>query len=285
MRVLSVFDGISCARLSLLKAGFNVSAYYACEIDPYPKAIAKRNFPDSIDVGDLKQVCSMAFAGKLPQIDLLIGGSPCQGFSKAGFNLGFDDPRSSLVINYVWLKNLLKPRYFLLENVKPNFVVKHQLDTMLGVSGFTANSNLVSAQNRERMFWTNIPRTPIRVNDVNLQDILQTDKRDIDGYKLNATPSRVKMWSDGKGTGNKGTCKNITNARKSSTLTTLQDRWNNAGLIAHGDFCRLLTHVECERLQTIPDNYTAGIPKRQRYAAIGNAWTVDLVAELLKGMQ
>lgn len=179
---------------------------------------------------------------------------------------------------------MIKPRWFLLENVRMEAWCLDQVNRLMGVNGVMLCSSLVSAQTRKRYFWTNIPIKSIKDREINIKDILQTDESDIEPYRTNPTASRIKMWANGQGTGNQGTCINLAKRSKSNTLTTMQDRWNNAGLIPYKDFCRYLTHVECERLQTIPDNWTQGMPSRARYAALGNAWTVDLVAEIFKGM-
>ena len=113
--------------------------------------------------------------------------------------------------------------------------------------------------------------------NINLQDLLIRDSEILKPYKVNKTPSRDLMWKKG--------CPNITNRNKSNCLTTKQDRWGNAGLIEFEDYCRYLTEIECERLQTLPDNYTFGIPSSQRYKALGNCWTVDVIAHILKGIK
>ena len=120
MNVLSLFDGMSCGQIALKNLGVKVDNYYASEIDKYAIKIAKKNFPDMIHVGDVTQVESKHFGadGFDTKIDLIMGGSPCQGFSRAGKNLNFDDPRSKLFFEFVRLVKELKPKYFLLENVK-----------------------------------------------------------------------------------------------------------------------------------------------------------------------
>ena len=151
--VLSFFDGMSCGQLALQKSGIEVTNYFACEIDKYASKVAKHNFPNTIELGDITKV----FAKDLPQIDLLIGGSPCQGFSFAGKQLNFEDPRSKLFFEFVRLKNECNPKYFLLENVKMKQEFQDIISEQLGVKPILINSSLVSAQNRERLYWTNIP--------------------------------------------------------------------------------------------------------------------------------
>lgn len=153
INVLSLFDGMSCGRIALERAGIKVNNYYASEIDKYAIQVAKHNYPNMQHIGDVTQVKST----QLPKIDLCIGGSPCQGFSFAGKQLNFDDPRSKLFFEFVRLKNELNPKYFLLENVKMKKEYQDIISSYLGVEPIMINSNLVSAQNRVRYYWTNIP--------------------------------------------------------------------------------------------------------------------------------
>jgi len=153
INVLSLFDGISCGRIALERAGIKVNNYFASEIDKHAIKVTQANYPNTKQLGDVRNVT----AEKLPKIDLLIGGSPCQGFSFAGKQLNFDDPRSKLFFEFVRLKNELQPKYFLLENVKMKKEYQDIISSYLGVEPIMINSNLVSAQNRVRYYWTNIP--------------------------------------------------------------------------------------------------------------------------------
>lgn len=154
--VLSLFDGMSCGQLALRKLGIKVKQYYACEIDKHAMAVTQHNFPNTIQLGDVTKV----FAKDLPKIDLLIGGSPCQGFSFAGKQLAFDDPRSKLFFEFVRLKNECNPTYFMLENVKMKKEFELVISQYLGVAPIEINSALLSAQNRVRLYWTNISNEP-----------------------------------------------------------------------------------------------------------------------------
>ena len=145
MRVLSLFDGMSCGRIALERMGITPSAYYASEIDKYAIQVARANYPDTIHVGDVTELKEP----DLPNIDLLFGGSPCQGFSFAGDQLAFDDPRSRLFFEYVRLLRALKPKYFLLENVNMKQIYQDVISEQLGVKPIRLNSNIVSAQNRD----------------------------------------------------------------------------------------------------------------------------------------
>ena len=153
MNVLSLFDGISCGQLALKKSGIKYDNYYASEIDKYAIKVAMKNFPDTIQLGSVTNVT----AEKLPNIDLLIGGSPCQGFSFSGKQLNFNDPRSKLFFEYVRLLKECAPKYFLLENVVMKKEYEHIITDILGVDPIMINSALLSAQTRKRLYWTNIP--------------------------------------------------------------------------------------------------------------------------------
>jgi len=166
MNVLSLFDGMSCTQIALKNLGIKVDKYYASEIDKYAIKVAKENFPETIHLGDIKDI-----KGKdLPEIDLIVAGSPCQGFSFAGKQLAFDDPRSALFFEFVRLLKEVKPKYFLLENVRMKKehmdVISEQVSdiypecnngSLFGIEPIKINSALVSAQNRNRLYWTNIP--------------------------------------------------------------------------------------------------------------------------------
>ena len=172
MNVLSLFDGMSCARLALDRAGLPVTKYFASEIDQYAIKVAKANYPDTIHVGSVHNVIWPEIFDGEP-IDLLIGGSPCQGFSFAGGQLAFDDPRSKLFFEFVRVLKESKPRYFLLENVNMKQEFQDVISEQLGCKPIDLNSNLVSAQNRRRLYWTNIPVRSLPENKrIYLKDIL-----------------------------------------------------------------------------------------------------------------
>lgn len=158
MKVLSLFDGISCGRVALERAGVPVEVYYASEIDKYAMQVSAKNYPDIIQIGDCTQVDFSEYIGK---VDLIIGGSPCQGFSFAGKQLNFSDPRSKLFFEFVRALREIKPKYFLLENVKMKKEFQDVISEQLGVQPIEINSALVSAQNRKRLYWTNIPNVAV----------------------------------------------------------------------------------------------------------------------------
>ncbi len=363
--VLSLFDGISCGQESLRKAGISTRIYLASEIEKYPKQITRKNHPLTVQLGDVTKVV----ADDLPHVNLLMGGSPCQGFSFAGKQLNFDDPRSALFFEFVRLLKECKPDYFLLENVMMKQEYQDVITEHLGVEPVMINSSLVSAQNRKRLYWTNIPevRQP-EDKGIVLKDVLENGVADIvtnqgkTTHKKNIDKAACLLARDYKGFGNQGMTgvrvgrivgrkinpetgkrddynpelkrKKRIEARldeKSGTLTTVQtdnvlivpeatkkgyteiqdgdcfdatfinsktrrgrnmkDK-SNCLTAANYDYMRYehptyrkLTPIECERLQTLPDNYTEGVSNTQRYKALGNGWTVDVIVHILQGLK
>ena len=184
MKVLSLFDGMSCGQIALNRLGIKVDKYYASEIDKYAIKVTQANFPETIQIGD---VCDIK-AEDYQDVDLIMAGSPCQGFSFAGKQLAFDDPRSALFFEFIRLLKEIKPKYFLLENVKMKKeylqVISEQvsacyLEIPFGIEPIFINSSLVSAQNRQRYYWTNIPNiTQPEERGIVLRDILETEPND-----------------------------------------------------------------------------------------------------------
>ena len=171
MNVLSLFDGMSCGQLALKRSGIKVDKYYASEIDKYAISIAKKNFPNTIHLGDVTKID----ISKLDRIDMIIGGSPCQSFSNASMTkLNFEDPRGKLFFEFVKLVQELKPKYFLLENVKMKKEWQDIISYHLGVEPIEINSSLLSAQHRRRLYWTNIPNVTVPSDKgIMLKDILE----------------------------------------------------------------------------------------------------------------
>jgi len=260
MNVLSLFDGMACGRIALERCGYNVTNYFASEIDKYAMKVAKANYPDIQHLGDVRSVIT----DDLPEIDLLIGGSPCQGFSFAGRHLNFQDQRSRLFFEYVRILEETQPRYFLLENVRMSKESERVISEFLDCEPITINSNLVSAQNRHRLYWTNIP-----------VDGLPDDK----GIKL------ADIIESGNVDRDKAHCIDA-NYWKGGNLKSYFEK--NRRQLVFGqsvDDYRKLSPIECERLQTVPDNYTAHVSNTQRYKMLGNGWTVDVVAHILKNIE
>jgi len=279
------------ARLALERAEIPVEQYFASEIDRYAIQVSQKNYPDIIHVGDV------TYVGKTndsPNFDLLIGGSPCQGFSFASKGrLNFDDPRSKLFFEYVRILKEFKPKYFLFENVRMKQECQDIISEYLGVKPIAINSGLVSAQNRYRLYWTNIPNVT-QPNDkgVMLEDILEKDNPNFKYRKLKEHyPNKVH---------NEGGCNQVGEADlkgydtqkrvygidgKAPTLTTMGGGHREPKIACPDKIhWRKLTPLECERLQTLPDNYTEGVSNTQRYKMIGNGFTVDVIAHTLKGI-
>jgi len=260
MNVLSLFDGMSCGRIALERAGVEISKYYASEIDKYAIEVAKANYPDTIHLGD---VCKVKASDLPDKIDLLIGGSPCQGFSFAGSQLNFDDPRSQLFFEYVRLLKELKPKYFLLENVRMSQESQDIISDMLGTQPVAINSNLVSAQNRYRLYWTNIPFDTPEDEGIMLKDIIEDGVVDRD----------------------KSHCIDANYFKGGNLKSYFEKRRRQLVFSGDGtDNFRNLTPLECERLQTVPEGYTDHVSNTQRYKMLGNGWTVDVVKTIFGGI-
>ncbi len=385
MIVLSLFDGMSCGQIALGR--FKIDKYYASEIDKYAITVTQANFPSTVQLGDIiklrrylekpelyERMLKTSFVKQenkslihhcncllLGGIDILIGGSPCQGFSFAGKRLNFDDPRSRLFFEFVKIKEILEPEYFLLENVKMKQGYRDIISGYMGVEPIEINSALVSAQNRKRLYWTNIEEVQqpedkgVFLKDVILGGFVDRPKSHCITASVGRTTGR-EYWKKNQGglvmTGrvvgrriNKRGVRedyNLDIGRKqryelrvdgkSGTLTTVQkdnlllefeklilsqkaldyiDREVKEGC-THWDFkhhsdvmdeksativadffkgvpynvlkewncIREFHPIECERLQTVPDNYTNHVSNTQRYKMLGNGWTVDVVAHI-----
>jgi DNA (cytosine-5)-methyltransferase 3A len=316
MNVLSCFDGMSCGRIALDKLGIKVDNYYASEVDKWAIQIAKKNYPDTHHVGDVTKVKG----SDIPvEIDLLMGGSPCQGFSFAGKNLNFDDPRSKLFFEFVRLLKELKPKYFLLENVRMKQESQDVISEYLGVEPIVINSNLVSAQNRHRLYWTNIPVESLPEDKgIMLKDILLDDAQEpmlsniYGGFKekkprvhfdksvtirtaaggghipsLIHTPKALDyMNREVKGGRTHWDFKHHHDIQddKSSCITANLYKGVPYNVLVDAKCVRKLHPVECERLQTVPEGYTEGVSNTQRYRMLGNGWTVDVISHIFGGL-
>ena len=393
MNVLSLFDGMSCGRIALERNGVKVSNYYASEVDKYAITVSTKNYPDIIQLGDVTKwrEWDIDFAS----IDLLIGGSPCQGFSFAGGQLAFNDPRSKLFFVYADILNHvmgLNPNVkFLLENVKMKKESEDVITMCVSVEPIAINSALVSAQNRNRLYWTNIEGVEqpedkgILLKDIiHETEILESELSEkwIEYIKRTAdvrikkkytslspdkaicmTARQFANWSGnfvlcvpeatkkgfcevgvgecvdltflnsktrrGRLMNDKSNCLTAANYEynlleslkehkvsfsealqvldneiesgkvnffrkdsQSNRVYFLNDKKNrfytltndnNKGVLIEG-YIRKLTPIECERLQTVPDNYTEGVSNSQRYRMLGNGWTVDVICHILRNM-
>ena len=355
MNVLSLFDGMSCGQIALERAGIHVDNYFASEIDKYAMKVTKANYPNTRHIGGVVDVRGE----DLPGIDLLIGGSPCQGFSFAGKQLNFDDPRSKLFFEFVRILKETKPKYFLLENVRMKKEYQDIISEHLGVEPICINSALVSAQNRVRYYWTNIPGIEQPEDKgLLLKDILEGCGQKVGrivGRKINPktgkrddynpdikTVQRIEPRLDYK-------CGCLTTVQKDNVVIVDRDKdfcldanyYKGGNLKSYfekhrrqlvfsrdnlchigdadikGNDCikrvyspegkspclttmggghrepkinidsltwRKLTPLECERLQTVGDGYTNHVSNTQRYRMLGNGWTVDVIAHILRGV-
>lgn len=322
MRVLSLFDGISCGHLALDRAEIPVDVYISSEIDKTAMAITQKNYPNTVQVGDVTRIDGSIFG----DIDLLLAGSPCQGFSVAGKGLNFSDDRSKLFFEFVRIKEECKPRYWLLENVSMKQEYEDLITSILGVKPVGIDSSDFSAQTRKRLYWTNLPIVPYESSPLVVEHILE----DVVGDKYLIEPKRAVVVLDAEvkrrkiayiGTDSQGNriygihgkvvtlCglagglggKTGIYALPCLTPDRPEQRQNGrrfkppmskfytlTALDRHGiltnNFIRRLTPRECERLQTVPDDYTAGFSDNSRYKALGNGWTVDVIAHIFKGL-
>ena len=273
--VLSLFDGMSCGQLALDTLGVKVNNYFASEIDPYAISIAKKNYPNTKHIGSVLDVKG----SDLPRIDLLIGGSPCQSFSNAGDGSGMDG-KSKLFWEFVRVLKETKPTYFLLENVKMKKEWEKIITDTLGVQPIAINSRLMTAQNRPRLYWTNIPNVIQPIDrGVVLKDILQ-DEVEEKFYLSDKAIDYMSRLRNGKPRWEYHT--NPLDG-KSACLTANMFKGVPYGVIK--EKMRRLTPVECERLQSVPDNYTEGVSNSQRFKMLGNGWTIIVIAHILNEMR
>lgn len=272
MNVLSLFDGMSCGQIALNQLGFKINNYFASEIDEKAIKLTKHHFPNTHHIGDVTKV-----KGKdLPKIDLLIGGSPCQGFSFAGKQLNFNDPRSALFFEFVRLLKETNPKYFLLENVKMPKKCQDIISEYLGVQPIIINSSLVSAQNRLRLYWTNIPNVTIPEDrGILLKDVLNP----IYEFK-SLTKWFFKTW----GTKQKIDTLRTIDANKSFCITTNKSHSKNYYLNSDKTMARMLERDEVEKLQTLPSGYTNIVSKTEAHKMIGNGWTVEVIKHIFRNI-
>lgn len=344
MNVLSLFDGMSCGQIALNRCKIPYNNYFASEIDKFAIKVTLANYPNTVQLGDVE----LLKGSTLPKIDLLIGGSPCQGFSFAGKQLNFDDPRSKLFFEFVRLLKETDPKWFLLENVVMKKEFQDIISKELGVEPIMINSNLVSAQNRKRLYWTNIPVKTypedkgitwkdVREYNVGLDSMYYSEAKlqwiDCTGSKYN---KKLKVYTDsikadcltanqshhrsitrffaiiderparivGRRIDENGTRKDddsnldlvqylevsdsekmncISTVGKDSLVSTLPvGKYPNVfERLTNGKEYRYITPLECERLQTVPDNYTNHVSNSQRYKMLGNGWTIDVICHIL----
>lgn len=274
INVLSLFDGMSCGQLALQRANINVNKYYASEIDKHAINVTLSNFPNTIQLGDVSKVQ----AEDLPKIDLLIGGSPCQSISTLGDGSGLDG-KSGLFFEYLRLLKEAKPKYFLLENVVGSKAAIAKITELIGVEPVLFNSNLVSAQNRARYYWTNINFDLPNDKGILLKDILDSNPKET----CVLTPGRFKWLTSDKGAACVAKRYAAIDPVKANCLTARSDASWNCNYVTREDYgLTKLTCEEYEKLQTVPVGYTNYVSSSERYKMLGNGWTVDVIAHILK---
>ena len=282
MNVLSLFDGMSCGQIALNRAGIKYDKYYASEIDKHAIKVTQHNYPNTIQIGNVLDVK----ATDLPKIDLLIGGSPCQGFSFAGKQLNFNDPRSKLFFEFVRLLKECEPKYFLLENVKMKKVYQDIISEYLGVEPILINSALLTAHNRPRLYWTNIPNVgqpsdngiyfeQIRDLQIENYEYISEEKTINREYKKNYLQYDI----NGKGHGSQDQRAYYLKGKHGCLDTGASGK---AKVLENDGRVRKITRNEAERLQGVPDNYTTPVSKAQALKMLGNGWTVDVIAHIFK---
>lgn len=270
MNVLSLFDGMSCGQIALNKAGIKYDNYFASEIDKEAIKVTIKNYPNTKQIGSVIDIKG----SDLPKIDLLFGGSPCQSFSRAGDNTGFDG-KSGLFWEFVRVLNETKPSYFLLENVLMKKEWSDVITEALGVEPIEISSAKFVPQARRRLYWTNIPNIeqPKQV-DYDIMDFIEGV-----GFPSSCGVDRVfkkkkifntltaTYWKGIRGSGRPAisTCEGMLDDNRS----------------AH----RMLTPNECERIQSVPIDYTSCVAKTNRYKMLGNGWTVDVIAHIFSSLK
>lgn len=336
INVLSMFDGMSCGQLALKRRGIKVNTYNASEVDKYSMSVAQRNFPETNQIGDAQKVKAKKY--RELGIDILMGGSPCQNFSFAGKQNGMSgskkgkkkkveiltlkkylklkkqgfefEGQSYLFWEFVRMLKKVKPKYFLLENVMMTQKWQDVISEALGVEPVEINSNLVSAQNRRRLYWTNIPNVGQPLDKgIYLEDILESDGFGVikshGEWKARIIKSQCLDANYFKGVDNHGqrTMVAINYSSSGRGENGVEDRSylhpKKAHALCAGGYStrsftgvvdvqkedvRKLTPLECERLQTVPEGYTEGVSNSQRYKMLGNGWTIDAIAHIFKNL-
>lgn len=289
MNVLSLFDGMSCGQIALERAGIKVDNYFASEVDKYAIQIAKKNYPNIVHVGDINKLHYSDYRQCLTveresnyiqdvpnsrKIDLIIGGSPCQSFSRSGDGSGFDG-KSQLFFEFVRVLKQVKPRYFLLENVVMKKEWEDVITDILGVSPISINSKLLSAQNRPRLYWTNIPNVVVPEDKgIVIEDVISTTFSSEYPNYLDLKFGDKKRKSYVKNKNSKASC---------LTASMYKGQVSSFCKDDNGDIYKY-TPQDCEVLQTVTNNYTEGVSNTQRYKMLGNGWTVDVIAHIFKSL-
>ena len=309
MKVLSLFDGVSTGRYVLDKLGIDVEKYYASEIEPNAIAVAQHHYPDTIQLGNITEIDMVKLKEEIGEIDLLIGGSPCQNLSRAVINniqhnQGLDGEKSKLFYNFLAVKEYFKPKYFMLENVESMSAQDRDIITeAMGVDPIMIDAGLFSAQNRKRYFWTNIPVEPLPKveSPLIINDIIDTEVPEKYWYKdknfepiENPSGNQIAIL----GVNGHDILKRVYGREgKSPTLTTVQGGYQTKKIMDfHGGLGtmlpRKLTPSEYEKLQGFDGNYTnirnprtnRLLSDSSRYSMMGNGWSVGVIEHIFKGL-
>jgi DNA-cytosine methyltransferase len=294
MNVLSLFDGISCARVALDNLNIKVTNYFSSEIDSHCIKASSNNFPEIVQLGDIREIN----VSTLPKIDLLIGGSPCQDLSNAQKGNGLKGKKSRLFYEYLRIYNELNPTFFLLENVKNKW--GNEMSRYLKTPYIEINSGLFSAQSRPRYYWSNIDVSNIPNNShkTSIKNILE-DSPDEKYYltknkiedQLHKLIPNVKPSKDGLIKAFTLPKEIINDNERQRRIFSIEGK--SPTLLARADTTKILinnrvrklTPLECERLQGLPDNYTSALSDTQRYKSIGNGFTVPVIEFFLKNLK
>jgi len=277
--VVSYFDGISCGQVALNKANIEVGNYFAYEIDKHAIKVTQKNHPNTKQMGSVLDVDFES----LPKINLLMGGSPCQGFSFAGAGLNFEDPRSKLFFEFVKAKEELNPKYWLLENVNMKKEYQDIISQLLGVEPKPLNSSLTSSQNRLRLYWANFEITEPKNQNLVIGDLVNVEVKNRYDKPITLRNIYPKKGQNGNIYSLEGKSKTLSagvgitgNGIGSSNAPKID--WNNE------QGWRRLTARECELLQNIPYGYCDNVSDTQAYKACGNGWEVGMITHIFKGM-
>jgi DNA (cytosine-5)-methyltransferase 3A len=278
MNVLSLFDGMSCGQQALERAGIKVDKYFASEIKPHAIKVTQHNYPNTIQIGDVTKV----FAQDLPKIDLLIGGSPCQDFSSANKEKkGLEGVKSGLFYEYLRLLKELKPKYFLLENVAMDDKSYSIISHLMGGFPVDINSELVSAQLRQRSYWTNIGPVEKDLFGMSYSKIDQPKDKKI---------SLQSILENGYTDRFKARCILESESRPLKSKDKMYKRYSSTGFgnivydnqdCRYNENIRILTQTELERLQTVKEGYTSILSRNDAACLLGDGWTVDVIAHIL----
>jgi len=292
--VVSLFDGISCAQIALDKLGFKY-VYYASEVDKHSIKCTQDNYPNTIQLGDIKDVSKYSISRKHLDrgIDLVVGGSPCQNFSSFGDKKGLDGKKSKLFFEYMRVLRELKPRYFLLENVgSMKHVYRDIITKEVGTDYVLINSSSFVPQHRRRLYWTNIPfsvdNIPKNPVSVTVQDVILEKTQDVDDKYYYTAENKKKSFIHSSFNYKPMADKKIARPLKTLSMSyraAVDNCYHTTYTPPHKTNLRRLTPIEYERLQGIPDNYTSCLSDTQRYKTIGNSFTVDVIMFFIMNMK